>query len=480
MANDRVRRPSTRRRTHEFDIRLFAIREVKATYKLAIRPRATSSRKNNAAFLTDRIIRAISSDMSPSPLSGRQHNMTDAISWVSRVLLGGDPIVKCPVSMENIPKRLAAEADGHRIHPRFREVIFCNYCNDRKSLDSIRIVIVDRLEEGHGNLVFCNSCLPRTGWEQDSDGAWFQRNRTTGSTDVLLPYSTNPITKLGNPFRMADGERAWKPANLRTRLVRGAQQRMLPVYHLKTGEPLWLGVELEVEARNRVDHAIRFTKQKVGDFAICKADGSLGPDGFEICSVPGTIAWHQQVWQPFLAEAPKYLRGWNAGEESGIHIHVGRESLGTLAAGRLMTFIHSPMNRTFIEHIAGRTTEFAEFYSNTQVKTALSGRARGHYDAAGPSGHKPTIEIRIFRSNVTRNGFLRTLEFTHALATWCQVAGGISVGALDWSSFLGWFSDPPIRKAYPEFDLWVRRNYEVFKPTDGKKIEETLGEPVEA
>jgi len=221
---------------------------------------------------------------------------------------------------------------------------------------------------------------------------------------------------------------------------------------------LWLGVELEVMPRRGVDRSriVDEVRDSVDDFAILKHDGSVSEHGgFEIATVPATLAAHRELWDTFFTHDASQLRGWTAPGDFGLHVHVDRRALGDLAAGKLMCFLHSEDNRPFVTHIAGRNgNSYVQFWGDT-TPTQIRKMGRGHYDAAGPSVQYRTIEIRIFRSNVSRPGFFRALEFAHAICRFCQWTSAAALRAED---FCAWFGQPENRKDHPDLAAWMQAN----------------------
>lgn len=106
--------------------------------------------------------------------------------------------------------------------------------------------------------------------------------------------------------------------------------RSLP-NELLTERPLWLGVELEVEPKSGIElrECIIKAHEAINDFAILKPDSSV-PDGFEIVSVPATLAWHRKAWPKALEKIRGVATSWRA-EDCGMHVHFAREALATTA-----------------------------------------------------------------------------------------------------------------------------------------------------
>jgi len=216
----------------------------------------------------------------------------------------------------------------------------------------------------------------------------------------------------------------------------------------------WLGVELEVEVRqNREFQDVAYqANREVDQFAILKHDGSLH-NGFEIVSVPGTYAWHKSgIWDRFLNGAAKDCKAFNTGT-CGMHVHVDRVALGNLNVGKILVFLNAAVNRDFILAIAGRyNTDYCKIKAETRITTAREFQT-DHYNAASLSRHG-TLEIRIFKGNVSALGFYRNIEFVDALASWASDVSFRS-GLLTYHNFCHWFSQNHMWNKYPTLGRWL-------------------------
>lgn len=233
----------------------------------------------------------------------------------------------------------------------------------------------------------------------------------------------------------------------------GGVFRSLPEENLPE-RPLFLGVELEAHHRvNSVNRsrAIKWTYEKVNSFACLKLDASVPYDGFEVVSVPATLAYHRKAWGPFLEEAYKHLQSWHSGN-CGIHVHMSRDALTNLQLGKMMVFINHDSNSDFIRLMAGRGDTQ---YTQRTAKTPMSGLRknvvahRSRYEALSVSAHTnaKTVELRIFRGNVRASGFFRCLDFTVAMADFCSICSIREVTGP--SAFLAWMSRPEQGGKYP-------------------------------
>lgn len=230
---------------------------------------------------------------------------------------------------------------------------------------------------------------------------------------------------------------------------------------------------------------------------IITFDRSTG-NGFEIVTLPGTHKWHtEEAWQGFFREdyedeelkalAPtSFLSGWvNNGQPTkntfinkagirerptcGMHIHFSRDAITPLQLGKIKFFLNT--HTSFINQIAGRTSAIYARPIASKLKDGKlfseykEGRTTGLLEADGTryvalnlNTGKPTFEIRIFRSNVSKLGFMKNIDFAQALIVWCGTAAPANENALTPSAFCAWINEQ--KGQYKWLHKWlVRNNY---------------------
>jgi hypothetical protein len=226
-----------------------------------------------------------------------------------------------------------------------------------------------------------------------------------------------------------------------------------------------MGVELEVERRNNCPYEIGemttndFYNDKTGQFAIMKSDGSLS-NGFEIVTCPATLNAHRENWDKFLnGAAIKHLKSWNT-DTTGMHIHISRNHLTQLDIGKLLVFINDSKNEEFVNHIAGRNSDQWAKKSNKKISDAVHSSEK--YEAVNMS-HRNTIEFRIFKGNLAKQGLFRVMEFVHALVGFSKTT---SMTKLSYKDFIKYMELPQNRSEYKIFYGWLtRKSYCIGKPS---------------
>ena len=231
-----------------------------------------------------------------------------------------------------------------------------------------------------------------------------------------------------------------------------------------------LGLEVEVERRSDCsENIVDQVHEVMRDFAICKHDGSLN-HGFEIVTAPATITLQKKRWTAFCEKGfADQLSAWNT-STCGMHIHVDRASVTPLDIGKLLVFINGSNNRKFIENIAGRSSaQWSQFKAKT-IKDSL--HRSDKYEALAT--HKPrTIEFRLFKGNIAKQGIMRNIEFVDSLCNFVRTVGldkdTDSVNSLSYTNFVQYMTKSENKGQYPYLFSWlVRKGYTKGK---GKNIQ---------
>ena len=234
--------------------------------------------------------------------------------------------------------------------------------------------------------------------------------------------------------------------------------------NLHTSKDLLYGVELEVMARNSMPEDYPDTLHDYnGDWFKCKKDGSLdeGNGGFEICTAPSTFKFlKDRFTQMFNSDywtddnGSTYVKGWNT-SCAGLHIHINKKALSPLEIGKLLVFVNDKKNARFIEDIAGRNMNR---WCKSETKKIADGQYRSddRYEAVNTVPSK-TVELRIFKSNVSEHGFMRALEFTDGMIRYLKQSS-MREQSLSYKSFLSYIRKPENRSEYPNFWSWLITN----------------------
>lgn len=189
---------------------------------------------------------------------------------------------------------------------------------------------------------------------------------------------------------------------------------------------LTLGVELEMVPKvhddssliHNVHHA--FTKKRTCSdgvirterHCLTKGDSSIQPYGYELVTVPASLRFHKELWEPFFDSCASGFR--TEMDSVGMHVHIGRKGMSKLDQTKFALFINSPENRKLIKTIAERNWgQWAE--TNDNASWDALEQLGGKYRAVNVD-HPNTLEVRIFSGKVTKENVYKNIEFVHAVA----------------------------------------------------------------
>lgn len=305
---------------------------------------------------------------------------------------------------------------GSRWHPSER-TFCCDNCGENGLADDSYVTPSEE--------VYCQDCYYDNYRECDNCGRTYARDEheeccSGCRSRLILPYSDKSSVDLPREHRGVD----------------------------------ILGIELEVEATNCVaSDGAKWVRETLDErYCVFKEDGSLGPGGFEIVTRPDSLAVHRRYWSALLSKEPgKRIRSWKSGR-CGMHVHVNRRWLSHLQVGKMQVFLNSIENRKFVTMIAGRTdSEWAAF---KHKKISDARRHDERYVAL--NAQQRTAEFRIFRGTVALGGFMKNLDFCHALVRFTSPAARSIREATDFREFVRWLD----RKEYPHlFEFLCEKGY---------------------
>lgn len=195
---------------------------------------------------------------------------------------------------------------------------------------------------------------------------------------------------------------------------------------------LYLGVEDECDNGDRSKiEATTDRLNELTDRIYCKRDASI-PNGYEMVSHPGTLAHHmyELPWKGVLNKTKKagYL-SHDAGS-CGLHVHVGREQLGSTdeerdATIRKVIVLFERYRRELVKYSRRRSQDLgwcrwggyiSDYDPTATLDDAWARRIptylRDHddrYQAVNVT-NRNTVEIRIFRGTLVRDTLIAALQ----------------------------------------------------------------------
>lgn len=197
----------------------------------------------------------------------------------------------------------------------------------------------------------------------------------------------------------------------------------------------FMGVELELvtpytRIKKDTDTIAKFIQFHVNaeeDFCYCKYDrsvGNQGMNGFEIVTHPFSFDWIQTEGVPYLEKIFDLKKsGCKAFRSNtcGMHVHMSRRAFSNTQLKNFMKFIY--LNKDFSLLISERTDmDKVNSYCNFSVSEDIVDEMVDENSPSMISRHSAvhfmspnTVELRIFRSTLKRERFMKNIEFCMAL-----------------------------------------------------------------
>ena len=335
-----------------------------------------------------------------------------------------------------------------------------NQCEDCDGYDNYDEMI---FIEGSGEITVCQSCCDNDYSYSEQDGMYYHNEDYPDyDDDYDDEHNERDIDEYGKHY-------------YKTCVVGFMQGRGLTTGWINEGmrlpsddkDEMLMG--LESEFRLRDDHdledVVSDIHSQMKGFAIVKNDGSLGDDDTdsgEIVTIPATLKAQKYMWSKFCESKHNFagrIKAWHS-RDCGIHIHIDRRSVTPLEIGKLLIFINGGHNADFINQFAGRASATYCERSPKSVKEGLESN-RNRYEALN-NGNSKTVEFRIFRGNIAKQGVLRNLEFVHALVQFVKQSAydnhSDRIIELTYEKFADYVSMQNNRGVYPYLYKWLVKN----------------------
>lgn len=221
------------------------------------------------------------------------------------------------------------------------------------------------------------------------------------------------------------------------------------------GKHLVLGVELECDRRDGYEPADIFDKLEAAGFdsyAIAKEDGTCS--GLELVTLPADLDSHKSTynWSDWLAGMRETAKGYYA-DDSGMHVHINRAAVSPLTLGKMLVFCNSLDNVPFLSLIAQRQVDSVGWCRLNPSKFDKVGKAandphNGKYSILNVTPH--TVEVRMFRSNLTTERVFKNLEFCDALVHYCRRSSARDITAKGMQAYVAMN-----RERYPHLHEYI-------------------------
>jgi hypothetical protein len=228
---------------------------------------------------------------------------------------------------------------------------------------------------------------------------------------------------------------------------------------------LYMGVEIEINKMSEiVDEFIDCCTREQSEFVYFKEDGSLGPDGVELVTMPATLEAFEQVF-PFLALDDAREKGARSFyyANCGFHIHVSRSAF---TPSHMWKFIRFQLNNPYLcQRVAQRDeSSYASWHFDDAEKRSLPEYVKGtksngrRYLAINFQNYS-TVELRYFKGNILRSAIMKNLEFVQSIYDYTKNMNVRQVfeGALSERKYMLWLAD---QHKYPNLVNFLNTNDE--------------------
>lgn len=230
----------------------------------------------------------------------------------------------------------------------------------------------------------------------------------------------------------------------------------IPSSHDKHKNPIYLGLELEMET---TDGADRYTKaeqllnaigRRNGDqYCLLENDGSLD-DGFEMVTGYTGLDTHADQLQ-FFKQPFKGMRSHDT-RTCGLHIHICKKGMTMSHASKLILFINESSNQRLVKAIARRENpDYAKIKNKRAdyrwlknaknydgIRRQLMELNEDRYEALNFKNPN-TVEFRMFKGTLKYETIMACLEFTYASWHFAKETG---IQNLTTEDFLSYISKP--------------------------------------
>lgn len=255
-------------------------------------------------------------------------------------------------------------------------------------------------------------------------------------------------------------------------------------------DTIFYGVELEANTRGDREEVTREVLKRLGGYVFAKHDGSLDEEyGVEFVSVPADFHKTREIWSNLFnkkyarsEEEDKSCKELSAYSDNrcGLHIHISKSALNDKDICNIVFFINKYKN--FCAKIAGRNYFDNRYTGVKNIRTeskdtlkiadACRCSSNGHYDAVNVQNSQ-TLEIRIFKANVTMSAFFRYLEFTDALVNYSKSLKFLDFSKVNPADFMEYCAG---KNRYGFLNAFYDKNKEFFKKEkiEGLKIKKEM------
>ena len=216
----------------------------------------------------------------------------------------------------------------------------------------------------------------------------------------------------------------------------------------KTDNPLYLGIELEVDKGDDRNVTARSIKAQImpKKFIFMETDGSLSDDGFENITQPATLDYHLSIADKYEEMFKLLVRDNFRSHDTnscGLHIHFNRnffQDEGDICIVRLLYLVEKFWDnfRKFSRRTQKQLDSWARRYNNPpeEVLQNMKDGQIGRYYAINLS-NTHTIEFRLFRGTLKLQTFIATLQLVDTIVRKVKsIESNEELQSITWEDFL--------------------------------------------
>ena len=313
---------------------------------------------------------------------------------------------------------------------------FCESCGDsgisanmlsglqyQRAIDSslsvveFRIALDDDMMYCDGCVYYCVDCGSAYSNSQDSSECCYGE-----SSGVVNNYSYRPVFYY---YRIENNEVIASP--------------QLPGL-------LYMGVEIEINKFEPIaEEFLDGMSRESREFIYLKEDGSIGPDGAELVTMPATIDAFKKIF-PF--DELDWARSMGARSfhysNCGFHIHVARSAFTSTHMWKFVKF--QLANPALCQRVAQRDeSSYASWYYEESERRSLPDyvkgkKSNGRRYLAINFQNRATVELRYFKGNILRSAIMKNLEFVQSIYDYTKPlsAAHVMCGALTEEAYNDW------------------------------------------
>lgn len=215
-----------------------------------------------------------------------------------------------------------------------------------------------------------------------------------------------------------------------------------------------LGIELEIGSGYERDEMLaKYCIDQMNGYLICKDDGSINGEGFEMVTYPFSYKYHEKMmpkWEKILEKCD--YRGFESGSRAntGMHVHINRPWFGETHdeqqenIDKLLYIFEAFWDNIlkFSKRTNAKAQDWAARYMNiprdeklNKKKIKESSKGAGRYRAVNLC-NTATVEIRIFNGTLDSEQFFANVQLVKRLMDIVTTMDETQLDELTWNEII--------------------------------------------